>query len=393
MPTTIQEFTSTSVYVPIDPPGDSSQVRNRHEYRSTWTKAGTNRPKPKSWMPPSEYLRTSRHFNSALGVACHIENARDGSKPAFVRSLVGDISTGNPVDGFISIPSTQQNLLNAALTDMRDQKFNLLTSLAELNKSLSHLGSVATRLTSAVRDVKAMRFTRAASRLGIVKPKGASRSKSWASNWLEYKYGWMPLIYDAYGIAEHLASHSRSHAPVFRARKRARDTQTSYVEGSTTINTFTVRWLKTIEKQASREVIVYYQVDMSSVQSLSRLGLTDPAATMWELVPFSFVADWFLPIGNWLSMMNSWVGLIHKGSCHTTVTRNHAFVHYSGVSCRQEGPNTISLHGEQIHPGSNEVFAVQRSLIRDPNYRLVGKIPANFGQAISSIALLRQQFK
>lgn len=31
-----------------------------------------------------------------------------------------------------------------------------------------------------------------------------------------------------------------------------------------------------------------------------RLGLKDPLSIAWELVPYSFVADWFIPIGAWL---------------------------------------------------------------------------------------------
>jgi len=30
------------------------------------------------------------------------------------------------------------------------------------------------------------------------------------------------------------------------------------------------------------------------------LGLYDPLSVAWELVPFSFVADWFIPIGTYL---------------------------------------------------------------------------------------------
>lgn len=31
------------------------------------------------------------------------------------------------------------------------------------------------------------------------------------------------------------------------------------------------------------------------------LGLTNPELVAWELVPYSFVADWFIPLGDWMA--------------------------------------------------------------------------------------------
>jgi len=37
--------------------------------------------------------------------------------------------------------------------------------------------------------------------------------------------------------------------------------------------------------------------------------LTNPALVAWELVPFSFVADWFVPIGSWLTAIAPLIGI------------------------------------------------------------------------------------
>lgn len=39
-------------------------------------------------------------------------------------------------------------------------------------------------------------------------------------------------------------------------------------------------------------------------------GLLDPEVVAWELVPFSFVADWALPIGDYLSNRSFFKGLV-----------------------------------------------------------------------------------
>jgi hypothetical protein len=40
----------------------------------------------------------------------------------------------------------------------------------------------------------------------------------------------------------------------------------------------------------------------------SEIGLTNPAEVAWELVPFSFVVDWAIPIGTFLGQLDASVG-------------------------------------------------------------------------------------
>jgi hypothetical protein len=44
------------------------------------------------------------------------------------------------------------------------------------------------------------------------------------------------------------------------------------------------------------------------LSTASELGLTNPLAVAWELVPFSFVVDWALPIGSFLNQIDASVG-------------------------------------------------------------------------------------
>jgi len=40
--------------------------------------------------------------------------------------------------------------------------------------------------------------------------------------------------------------------------------------------------------------------------ALESLGLNPSAANLWDLIPFSFVVDWFLPIGSVLSRLDAY---------------------------------------------------------------------------------------
>lgn len=389
-----QTFNAVATYEDLSSGGGSPVWSNYpFSYRSVLETRPVIRPKPKSFMPPTAYYRHQLHVRRALAINCSYEQRRLGLQLPLRRTLIGDVPTVQPVLGNLSVPSTQQDLLNAALRGMVDSKFNLLTSIAEFRKTAEHLASTATRLRESVVDVKRGRFIRAAQRLGIVKPKGVSRSKSWASNWLEYKYGWMPLVNDAYGVCEHLATLMRDEAPIFMSRKRARVTGVVRTEGSNRVGTFEYHYAVQTAMEAQRQVCVYYQVDYSSLLNLKRLGLLDPGATLWETVPFSFVVDWFLPVGEWLSLVNSWQGLLFKGACHTTLERARTTVKFSHSRCTSSTEAKLYDHGEQVHPGFFEGYTMKRNVIYDPYYRIRVKSPVSLDHAITSIALLRQQFR
>jgi hypothetical protein len=50
-----------------------------------------------------------------------------------------------------------------------------------------------------------------------------------------------------------------------------------------------------------RKRVRYIQCELSEPLSTSRaLGLLDPLTVVWEIIPYSFVVDWFLPIGSYL---------------------------------------------------------------------------------------------
>jgi len=54
---------------------------------------------------------------------------------------------------------------------------------------------------------------------------------------------------------------------------------------------------------------VWYSVEPSYLSNLSQMGLLNPAEVAWELTPWSFVVDWFVPVGNVLEALTARVGV------------------------------------------------------------------------------------
>lgn len=63
-------------------------------------------------------------------------------------------------------------------------------------------------------------------------------------------------------------------------------------------------------------------VDDVNLATLESLGLINPAAVAWEVVPFSFVVDWFYPIGLYLQSLSATSG--------RTVTNGYVTWYYTG---------------------------------------------------------------
>lgn len=186
---------------------------------------------------------------------------------------------------------------------MRDEiagsSFNAGVALAESAKTCSMIASNATALYKSLRAAKRGNFRKAWDELQ--NRDGArpfSRPKRAASSFLELKYGWMPLLQDVHEGARFLAYN-------YNAPRRLRVVSQRNAGGQRARELDLPYWglpdnggnimVNMIHKESKRVIAYVTEVDIPQLS-----GLTDPLSIAWELVPYSFVADWFIPIGNWL---------------------------------------------------------------------------------------------
>lgn len=123
------------------------------------------------------------------------------------------------------------------------------------------------------------------------------------------------------------------------------------------------------------------------MQMLSRIGLTNPAVLAWDVIPWSFVVNWVIPIGDWLESIDSTVGLDYLGGTYSRGVR------------LQDGKVAVTpawdrnRKGSGFGEGSFAFFNYDRKVISqyvDPFY-LKNPFRGGIVRAITATALVAQK--
>jgi hypothetical protein len=172
--------------------------------------------------------------------------------------------------------------------------FNAAVSLAEANQSLQMILSAAKALDGAYRHAKRGDFVSAQKSI-VAYERGAGRShtlkKTMTSAWLQTQYGIAPLLNDVFEAAQTLA-HLTS-VPLQQVY-----TVTSKKKG--VVSVFIAPANYKLSASEGFEAVKIKAI-VREVNVVQLLGLTDPLSVAWEKLPYSFVIDWFTPIGAFLA--------------------------------------------------------------------------------------------
>jgi len=207
------------------------------------------------------------------------------------------------------------------LVKIADVKINSPVMQAEAHKTAKSIEGTAERIFQAMVAVRERRFKAAARILDIKAPslsktwKDRAKFKDvpWERHWLEYKYGWIPLLMDVKGTAEFFAQQwalgGRPPREVVRVsdswdksyEKRVKYTPTGGAPQEDQVETLTVK--DTVRLKA------WVELNCPFLAAAQQAGLTNPLVVAWELVPYSFVFDWFIQVGDWLTALTATNGL------------------------------------------------------------------------------------
>lgn len=311
------------------------------------------------------------------------------ASPTFTYQYSGKANPGNmtyywatETSGGVRVPSVSANLINQATTEalnnLQDIKTNALVSIAEARQSID---LVATTVSKIIRSYKYARRGKWGQASNILLGRSIRKNSSASvRGWLTWQFAVMPMLADIQG-AFSLAHQGLRDAPVVTGRR--------YVSRPYGLpgKPFGCKdWRTDGRCEVGVEVCIRAKLNSPVISLLGQMGLYNPFAVAWELLPYSFVIDWLIPIGNALEALTATQGIeFYDGYINRKTVTDFTWSGYSSSR------NKVSGRSPSGHV--QNVCQYRTTLVSFPTPRLYIKSPFSTSHVISAIALVSQSRK
>lgn len=317
-------------------------------------------------------------------------------------SLTGLIATS--YYNFCSASAVQAVLPASALTRLHvdllkrvgNQKFSLGQALAEADKSVSMIARSASTLQKALLNASRKNWTGVAKALGVKPKRLGDSGKTTAGGWLEYSFGWEPVVQDLANAALFLGGRfDEDNPPLIFAKGMLTESKTVKAYDSFGLpyggGGVTVAWKQTTEYREDLRCSLYYKADIGNLRELARYGLVG-LSTPWALLPSSYLVDWILPIGDVLAAIDATAGLSFYAGSDTRFRSTTGTRTMTGLTMNGGNPAFNKISGS-VDWLPSKVFDMRRSTYASSPlvYPAYIKNPFDPWKAVTSIALLRSR--
>lgn len=270
-------------------------------------------PFPNTGRPPSSY-----EFST-----CQVTR-RSGT---YAIAVAGNTRTGGNVRTLTHENTDRQRAINIAygkFVDSVNEEAMLLVNAYERKQAVLMVEKSASRMLYSFLLLRKGYRRQAMKALGLT-PKGKkwNKAKDVSGLWLEFHFGWEPLIKDIHSAVEIL------QADVSPSIARG--------VGSTTTTTGSVSakdkwWNSRVRNKFIAKIQAEVSVTNPNLHRAAQLGLINPASVAWELIPFSFLVDWFIPVGQFLNSWTDFAGLKLDNAFTTVYLRadSQEWLYYPG---------------------------------------------------------------
>lgn len=255
---------------------------NDYSY-SMLTSSGSNDPKK---LIPQPYTMNS--FNWMRTRATRVTSGTFYDYP-FLRGGVGKLPP--------QLSGNDENALQGKLSSMiKGHDFNVSMAFAEVDKSVKTIGNSAKAITQMYRGLSRGNAQMAIRALGALP--GQIESKRIGSMLkrgdipaalLSLRYGWEPMLKDAYQAYLALQVSSQHRSLTFKVRKTVK-----FEDEDSSAST-----IYKLPCKGFRSVTLFVRMS-EKLGFVQDYNVLDPAGVLWERTPLSFVVDWFIPIGQFL---------------------------------------------------------------------------------------------
>lgn len=209
---------------------------------------------------------------------------------------------------YLTVPppneTVMQYVVNSAVANMRSATLDALTTLAEL-KDVLRLYKHAIDVTDEIWSQFPRKGKQPRTWRGLRKEIARA-----GDHWLAYRYGWTPAVL---ALQDAIKAYNDLRRGIVEGRSQNIEdlTNSNTVVGSEDQGSRRASW------QYDRTVLgsrTYRGYAVGGVNSYRGDFGFDPLVTAYELIPYSFVLDWFFQVGTWLEAVSPFAG----GECYSS---------------------------------------------------------------------------
>jgi len=149
----------------------------------------------------------------------------------------------------------------------------------------------------------------------------------------------------------------------------------------------TVFYSRDVPVELSVKTIIHATVNGPELASLKQFGLANPLSIAWELVPWSFVVDWVLPVGEFLDACTATFGLTFKDGCRVETAKCTASLPSVGGSA-----NWLKIYEPYLVVGKVSIDSFDLSRVKltaFPSATIYGKSSLSDTKVVTAAALWR----
>lgn len=220
----------------------------------------------------------------------------------------------------------------------------MMTNIAERGQTVQMLTKRLSQILQGARQLKAGKFRSFLKTFGV-KPKKEheglmwTRPKQFASLWLEYWFGWAPVINDIYTATANYGKPINDQTVKQGSQVKWYDSYSANPSGATVRS-----WA---EGSVRVTICGRVKVDNPSLFELNRLGLVNPAVTALEVIPFSWLYGWFGNLQQVLSQYTDFVGLTLKDATVSTKTKRVFFHDHTSYGYTNRWSASFTSYGRR----------------------------------------------
>lgn len=206
------------------------------------------------------------------------------------------------------ISNNEAECVTTLLNKLRDEKSGWGANVFQMRDTATLVADSVLTSYKALKHARHGQFKQLFDDLGF---RNSKAGRSLGRKWLQYIYGWKPTLSDIKSGCDILSRHSVEDI----RKKVTRSVSHSFDKEVKTLG-FTDRY-KGVVRTSSGITSICKSNFLDAVDSL---GVINPLEIAWDLIPYSFVFDWFVPVGNVLSGLSASLGLdFVSGYTSTTV--------------------------------------------------------------------------